>query len=127
VKKHYVEAVLAEYGGFVSAQQVYDALRRQDVSISLPTVYRTLQGMDNAGEVDVVQTNAHESVYRRCTPGHHHHLICTRCSSATEVSGQPLESWITRVSRTNNFQVSDHKVEIYGLCANCRQTSTKHD
>jgi Fur family ferric uptake transcriptional regulator len=119
-KKPHIERVLADAAGFVSAQQVYDALRADGVAVSLPTVYRRLQAMAEAGEVDVVQTDAHESVYRRCTPGHHHHLICTRCGSASEVAGQPVEAWIAEVARANAFDVSDHRIEIYGVCASCR-------
>jgi Fur family ferric uptake transcriptional regulator len=119
-KKPHIERVLATAAGFVSAQQVYDSLRADGVAVSLPTVYRRLQAMAEAGEVDVVQTDAHESVYRRCTPGHHHHLICTRCGSATEVAGQAVEAWIAEVAGANGFEVSDHRIEIYGVCAVCR-------
>jgi Fur family ferric uptake transcriptional regulator len=119
-KRPLVESLFAEQTGFLSAQQAYDQLRAKAVAISLPTVYRTLQAMAEAGQLDVVQTDTHETVYRRCAPGHHHHLICTGCGSVTEVAGAAVEGWIADIAQANGFAVSDHRIEIYGLCASCQ-------
>ena len=42
-------------------------------SVGLTTVYRTLQALSAAGEVDVILREDGESVYRMCSDAHHHH------------------------------------------------------
>ena len=70
-----VAAILTTISDFRSAQEIYGLLQDTGESIGLSTVYRTLQGMQSSGEVDVVLRADGESMYRRCTDGHHHHLV----------------------------------------------------
>src|SRR3954469_2992202 len=74
-----VAAALAEVDEFRSAQELHDLLKHRGDSVGLTTVYRTLQSLADAGEVDVLRTDDGESVYRRCSDGHHHHLVCRSC------------------------------------------------
>ena len=72
-----VSALLDRLADFRSAQEIHEELRRAGEGIGLTTVYRTLQALADAGEVDVLRTDSGESVYRRCaTDDHHHHLVC---------------------------------------------------
>ena len=68
-----VRAALDGREEFMSAQQLHDVLRHQGESVGLTTVYRSLQGLAEAGEVDLLVTDDGETVYRRCSPDHHHH------------------------------------------------------
>ncbi|MET0195760.1 MAG: Fur family transcriptional regulator, partial [Rhodococcus fascians] len=61
---------------FRSAQDLHDELRKRGEGIGLTTVYRTLQALADAGNVDVLRIDTGESVFRRCSSGHHHHLVC---------------------------------------------------
>ena len=63
--------------------------------IGLTTVYRTLQPMVDAGELDALRTADGETAYRRCSNGHHHHLVCRTCGRTVEVSGPAVEKWAT--------------------------------
>jgi hypothetical protein len=70
------EALIA-LDDFRSAQQLHEYLRAHGDSIGLATVYRTLQALAEAGQVDVLRTADGESLYRRCERReHHHHLVC---------------------------------------------------
>lgn len=104
---------------FLTAQQVHAALRTEGESIGLATVYRGLQWLAEAGLVDTIRTTEGEAAYRRCTPVHHHHLICRRCGRAIEVSGGQLESWSRQVAAEHGFRDVEHFVEVYGICSAC--------
>ncbi|HYI52880.1 MAG TPA: transcriptional repressor, partial [Microlunatus sp.] len=67
-----VQEVLAELHEFRTAQQIHDELRRRGDSIGLTTVYRTLQSLSEAGELDALRNSDGETAYRRCSDGHHH-------------------------------------------------------
>ncbi|MEU5386167.1 Fur family transcriptional regulator, partial [Kitasatospora cineracea] len=86
-----VSAVLDEIEDFRSAQELHDMLKHRGDSVGLTTVYRTLQSLAEAGEVDVLRTAEGEAVYRRCSSGHHHHLVCRHCGATVEVEGPAVE------------------------------------
>ena len=114
-----VNDMLGELEEFRTAQQLHDELRQQGNSIGLTTVYRTLQALADAGDVDVIRTGEGEAAYRRCSTGHHHHLVCRSCGRAVEVSGPAVERWANAVAAEHGFRDVSHDLEIFGTCANC--------
>ena len=70
-----ITAMLEDIPEFRSAQELHDELRRRGETIGLTTVYRTLQSLAEADAVDVLRTETGEAIYRRCSSGHHHHLV----------------------------------------------------
>ncbi|MFR9674723.1 Fur family transcriptional regulator [Streptomyces sp. TR06-5] len=115
-----VAAALAEVEEFRSAQELHDMLRHRGDSVGLTTVYRTLQSLADAGEVDVLRTAEGEAVYRRChSDDHHHHLVCRHCGKAVEVEGPAVERWADAVAAEHGFVDVGHTVEIFGTCGGC--------
>ena len=81
-----ISALLENLDEFRSAQELHDELRRRGEGIGLTTVYRTLQSMAAAGLVDTLRTDTGESVYRRCSAHHHHHLVCRMCGATSRAT-----------------------------------------
>ncbi len=104
---------------FRSAQELHDELRRRGEGIGLTTVYRTLQQMAAAGVVDTLRTDTGESVYRRCSQDHHHHLVCRDCGSTVEIQGGDVETWAADIARQHGFSDVSHTIEIFGVCGAC--------
>ncbi|MQA11990.1 MAG: transcriptional repressor [Pseudonocardiaceae bacterium] len=114
-----VANLLDQLDDFRSAQELHDELRKRGEGIGLTTVYRTLQSLSDAGEIDVLRTGTGEAIYRRCSSHHHHHLVCRHCGYAVEVEGPAVERWTDRVANDNGFSQISHTVEIFGTCAEC--------
>lgn len=114
-----VEALLLDIGDFTSAQDLHARLRAQGQTVGLATVYRTLQAMAADGDVDMMRTSDGEAVYRRCSTGHHHHLVCRSCGRTVEVEGAAVERWADKISAENGFTDVHHTLEIFGTCADC--------
>ncbi|GAA3237318.1 transcriptional repressor [Actinocorallia longicatena] len=115
-----VRRALAVSEGFRSAQDIYALLRAEGSKIGLTTVYRALQALSDAGEVDVLRTDEGEAVYRACTTGdHHHHLVCRSCGKTVEVAGPAVERWADQVGAEHGFTDMTHTLEIFGTCADC--------
>jgi Fur family ferric uptake transcriptional regulator len=107
--------------GFQSAQALHDTMRHAGVSVGLTTVYRHLQALADAGEVDVLRTDDGEAVYRRCVAeSHHHHLVCRSCGTTVEVTGPAVETWAEQVARKHGFRDVTHTAEVFGTCRTCR-------
>jgi Fur family ferric uptake transcriptional regulator len=114
-----VKTALEGREGFMSAQQLHDLLRQQGESVGLTTVYRSLQGLADAGEVDSLVTDDGETVYRRCGPDHHHHLVCRTCGRTVEIAGPAVESWADAIALQHGFTDISHTLELFGLCRSC--------
>lgn len=106
---------------FVSAQQVHEDLAKAGDKVGLTTVYRTLQAMADAGEVDVVRNSNGEALYRMCGSEHHHHLTCRRCGMTVELEGPSVEEWANRVATEHGFSDVTHVIELFGICRECAQ------
>lgn len=57
---------------------------------------------------------------------HHDHMICTKCRRIIEFKNDQLEALQVHVAATFGFHMLQHKMEIYGICADCRQERTDH-
>lgn len=115
-----VSAMLDRLDDFRSAQEIHEELRRGGDAVGLTTVYRTLQTLAEAGEVDVLRISSGEAAYRRCASAHHHHhLVCRRCGRTVEIEGPAVESWAKRVAEAHGFTELSHTAEIFGICGDC--------
>lgn len=116
-----VREFLAANDDFLTAQQVHAQLRQVGDKVGLATVYRALQSMVEAGELDMVRTPDGEAAYRSCTPGHHHHLVCRSFSHTVEIETDAIEEWAHSIADKYGFTDAEHELEIFGLCAECSQ------
>jgi Fur family ferric uptake transcriptional regulator len=112
--------VLERTGEFVSAQDLHQALRAGGSTIGLATVYRAVQDMAAAGDLDTVRNASGEVLYRQCAqPVHHHHLVCRDCGRTAEVEAPGVERWARSVAAEHGYVDIDHQVELFGVCADC--------
>lgn len=118
-QRRVLREALAETEVFVNAQQLHDELRQRGDKVGLATVYRNLQAMVEAGEVDAVRTDDGETLFRRCGQPHHHHLVCRNCGRTVELDGPGVERWATRAAQANGYTAVTHVVELFGLCPDC--------
>jgi Fur family transcriptional regulator, ferric uptake regulator len=102
----------------VSAQDLHAELGR---TVGLATVYRTLQGLVDTGQVDVFRRDTGEALFRLCNPVHHHHLVCQRCGRVEEIDACEVEPWAVRVGRRRGFSVTGHQADVFGVCAGCQR------
>ena len=115
-----VVGALDEIDDFRSTQEIHDYLRGKGENVGLTTVYRTLTALAEADEVDVILREDGESVYRRCSGTHHHHLVCRQCGRTVEVEGPAVERWADAVANDHGFTEVSHTLELFGVCASCR-------
>jgi Fur family ferric uptake transcriptional regulator len=101
----------------LSAKDIHEGLGH---SVGLATVYRALQGLVDAGRVDVFRRGTGEALFRLCNPVHHHHLVCDRCGRVVEIDTCEVELWASRVAHRHGFIITDHQADVFGVCAACR-------
>ena len=112
----------------LSAEDAYTIVRETSPDIGLATVYRTLEMLDELGFLHRIEFGDGKSRYELATgdSAHsHHHLICLSCGAVTEFGDDLMETLESFVSRTANFQITDHQVKFYGYCGKCRSDSER--
>src|SRR5262249_45777208 len=109
-------------GGHLSVEDVWNKVRSQDAKVSVATVYRTMKLLSECGLAHVRNFGDGQTRYESAAGrGHHDHLICTRCGTIVEFENDRIEALQEAVARRHGFKVTSHKMELYGLCAKCRQ------
>ena len=114
-----IDAVMGTFDDFRSAQEIHALLSGRGERVGLSTVYRALQSLADSGEIDSLRTESGESIYRRCSATHHHHLVCRSCGATVEVEGPAVERWTTSMAAEHGFTDVSHTLEIFGTCARC--------
>jgi Fur family ferric uptake transcriptional regulator len=114
-----ISAAMETFEDFRSAQEIHALLTDRGDPVGLSTVYRTLQTLAEAGEIDALRTESGESIYRRCSATHHHHLVCRSCGATVEVEGPTVETWTRSIAAAHGYSDVSHTLEIFGTCGDC--------
>ena len=120
-KRDLIVNVFLRQEGHLTADDLFDLIRREDQKISRATVYRTLQWMVDAGiarKVDFGEGRFRfEHSYRH---PRHFHLICKECNRSYEFLSSDIEALVEEVATARGFQARQSVVQIYGTCEACR-------
>ena len=120
-KRESILDVFLQHEGHLSADDLYDLVRRDDRQISRATVYRALQWMVEAGiarKVDFGEGRFRfEHSYRH---PRHFHLICQSCNRSAEFLSSDIEALIEEIAAARNFSARQSVLQIYGTCGECR-------
>jgi len=102
-----------------TADQIYDAVRKEIPNISKGTVYRNLQVLREDGAISELNLNGTLSRYEEKQP-RHYHFRCEQCGRVFDLD-EPVNTEIDkRVSVRTGLQVSYHQLEFRGLCKDCQ-------
>lgn len=103
----------------LSAEGVYKALLETGEDVGLATVYRVLTQFENAGLVTRHNFEGGYSVFELSQGVHHDHLVCVKCGCVEEFVDEIIEQRQKAIAEKANFQMTDHALNIYGICPRC--------
>ena len=103
-----------------SVEQIHREVSRDFPTISLATVYNTLDTLEQIGEVQAVTIDPSRKHYDPETRPHHH-LMCTSCRSIRDVFAD--YSSVLRVpdALAGQFRVKETAVAFRGVCRDCAE------
>ncbi|GAQ26105.1 Fur family transcriptional regulator [Tepidanaerobacter syntrophicus] len=121
-----LDVLLDNQSKHLSAEEVFEFVRKKFPDIGLATVYRTLQLFDDFGVIKKLDFN--DGCYRyelsEDQRHQHHHLICIKCGKIYEFDDDLLEDLEKRIYKNNSFKVIDHAVKFFGYCKDCLKDLT---
>lgn len=104
----------------LSAEDIYRMLTEAGEDVGLATVYRVLTQFESAGLVVRHKFEDGRAVFELDNGGHHDHIVCVGCGKVEEFVDNVIEQRQREIAEKAGFQMTDHCLYIYGLCANCR-------
>ena len=112
--------------GHLSIEELYRAVKRVNPRVGYATVYRTLKLLKECGLAAERHFDDGQARYEAAEEAQHHdHIICERCGKIVEFASQELEKLQERIGRFLGFVVGRHRMELYGICADCREGGSR--
>ena len=91
-----------------------------------PTIYRNLERFIQEGWAESFVDNNQVQRFLRCgTTEHHHHIHCERCHRTSELDGCALTQTLAQFERQCGFKITQHHLQIYGLCPDCQKKAAR--
>lgn len=112
--------ILEQYqGSHLSAEGVYKALLETGEDVGLATVYRVLKQFEASGLVSSHNFEGGHSVFELSQGEHHDHLVCVKCGLVEEFVDKIIEQRQKAIAKDAHFQMTNHALNIYGICHKC--------
>ena len=103
-----------------TADEVYEAVRRELPRISLGTVYRNLDVMSEHGIIRKLEFGGSQRRFDGM-PKDHYHLRCTGCGRLEDAPLAPLAELEESLKEVSDYEIVGHRLEFIGLCPQCKQ------
>lgn len=106
----------------LTAENIFFKLKETDSSICLSSVYRILEVFISKGLV-VKSTipDENKAVFELKRMEHKHHLVCVSCKKMIAIDDCPLAKYEKYLEKDLGFDITGHKLEIFGYCQKCRE------
>ena len=112
--------VMSAMHGHPSPEEVYARVRMRIPAISLATVYKNIHLFVESGVLREVSLH-HGSQRVEMNREEHHHMVCSRCKSISDIDERELGLLSKRKRLAGGFLVERYSVDVIGLCAKCQQ------
>ena len=113
--------ILRQHPHPLTNREIFDALPRN--GCNLATIYRSMHLLEKMGMVkrfDFGDGAARFELIAAGHDGHHHHLVCTKCSGVVEIQECFPREIERRIGAANGFKAVTHKLEFFGICPDCQ-------
>jgi Fe2+ or Zn2+ uptake regulation protein len=114
-----IARTVRELDRHTTAETVFARVSEKMPGVSLPTVYATLELLEELRLVRRVPTEAGTAVYDPRTEDHHH-LVCRECGEIMDVDAPVDRAELLAAAQTLGFAADDAQVVVRGVCARCR-------
>ena len=119
--RNFLFAVLEDTEVPLTAEDIYLKLREKGVSINLSTVYRILDVFVSKELITRSSSSDNKkNIYELYKQENKHRLVCISCKKVQTLNKCPLEKFEKELEKEINFDITSHKLELYGYCQECK-------
>ncbi len=116
-----VVEIMANSERALSPLEIFDLARAQHSGLGLVTVYRTLEKLEELHLIQRVHAPEGCQAFIAAFTGHQHLILCSRCGRVQFFDGDNLERLFHTIGQETGYQVRDHWLQLFGLCAACQK------
>ena len=111
--------ILHSSQGHISAEEIYENMKRVYPTANISTVYRTLELLEKLGLV--TKTDLGDGILRfhHIEKGKHHHLICKKCGKIEEIGDEEIDILRKSLKEKYGFEAEINHLPILGICKDC--------
>jgi Fe2+ or Zn2+ uptake regulation protein len=120
-----VARLVAEQRGHFTANDLVDAAARRRLPVGRATVFRALDLFADLNLVERLDLPDGGHAYVACDARHHHHVVCSSCGRSDDVEDSGIADVVARIADRTGFTVSEHRLELFGLCPACTTRQPK--
>jgi Fur family ferric uptake transcriptional regulator len=105
-------------GNHLSAEELYEALEKEQAAISLSTIYRSVKLMSRMGilrELELAEGHKHYEL-NQPHPHHHHHMVCIQCNKTIEFKNDSILKQSLKQCEREGFQLIDCQLTVMTIC-----------
>lgn len=118
-QRHAVLEYLLESKAHPTADDIYKALEEKFPNMSVATVYNNLRVLRKASLVRELTYGDNSSRFD-CNMIEHYHIMCEECGKIVDFHYPPLDEVESLAEKVTGFNVSHHRMELYGTCNDCK-------
>jgi Fur family ferric uptake transcriptional regulator len=111
--------------GHITAEDIYEKIKAVNAYISLATVYRTLELLQELNLITPTNLGGSQTYFALKDHGSHHHLVCLQCGGIEEFSDGLFNPVRIKLEKAYGFQVRTDHMSLFGVCKKCREEAVK--
>jgi len=105
----------------LSVPEILSLFEELALSPNKTTIYREIEFLIQEKIVVEVIIGGDKKRYELADLEHHHHLICNKCDSISDITvNTDLTPIQNKLEKENKFKITNHTLEFYGVCYNCQ-------
>jgi Fur family transcriptional regulator, peroxide stress response regulator len=116
--------LLTESAAHPTAALIYATLKPQFPSLSLATIYNTLEALVSLGVVNVLGQVGDDNVHYDAETKPHVNLACVACHKIVDMPSEHVNHLDSEISAASGYQLLGARVVYYGLCPECQAQAT---
>lgn len=117
--------LLIESDEHPTAAMIYEDLRPQFPSLSLATVYNTLEALVSLGAVNVLGHAGDDNVHYDADLEPHVNLACISCHRIIDIPSEHIQHLDSEITQASGYKLLGSRVLYYGLCPECQEAGRK--
>lgn len=114
-QRRVIARVLQDSTDHPDVEELYARAAKQDASISIATVYRTVKLFEESGILDRLEFGDGRARYEDAERDHHDHLIDLTTGKVIEFVDPEIEELQDRIAAKLGYTLRGHKLELYGV------------
>ena len=120
IQKELVKNAVFELKSHITADGVYEFIKKEHPTIGKGTVYRNLGILAEQGVIRKLEIPDGPDCFDY-VPEKHHHVKCVKCGKLFDVDIMEMPDFLNSVKNTNGVKILDYDIYFKGICPACEK------